>query len=133
MIRFIVVGNEARQVKTFETRRDLIEYLQNNAEDVENIYRISRDTDRYIDYMLQEDEYRYEVKLARYEDDEFGNSVKASEYRIIVIAKTVEEAKTKAINKIKHVNSNNEEIKVLSVNVKVHPLVSNLNVIYNQE
>ncbi len=98
MIRFIVVEDNYYHTKhTFSSRKELKDYLKVHASDVSNIYEITRKTDRYLDYMMDEDEKRYIVRINKMYDDEWYCLNVDKQYPVRVFAKNKKEAFDKAV------------------------------------
>lgn len=98
MVRFIVVENNFYHTKhTFNGRKELKEYLKAHASDVSNIYEITRKTDRYLEYMMEEDERRFIVRINKMYDDEWYCLNVDKQYPLVVFAKDKKEAVDKAM------------------------------------
>lgn len=98
MVRFIVVENNFYHTKhTFNGRKELKEYLKAHASDVSNIYEITRKTDRYLEYMMEEDERRFIVRINKMYDDEWYCLNVDKQYPLVIFAKDKKEAVDKAM------------------------------------
>lgn len=98
MVRFIVVENNFYHTKhTFNGRKELKEYLKAHASDVSNIYEITRKTDRYLEYMMEEDERRFIVRINKMYDDEWYCLNVDKQYPLVIFAKNKKEAVDKAM------------------------------------